>query len=108
MLGAASLAQAGNCVEKHARDFSFVELAVPEGSPRPADAAAFSFIDETTTFQALVEKIGPPDGAMGSGVTIYVWCVPDGEVRLWTADGTTIGAVRHNGKLIYDRKKKKS
>ena len=102
---AAPLAQAGNCVDKHTNDLTFVELAVPANAPRPVDAGAFSFIDPTVTLQKLTEKIGPPDGSMGDAGNIFVWCVPDGEVRLLSRDGTTIDTVRHNGKLVYDRKK---
>ena len=103
-----SLAHAGNCVDKHARDPNFMQLSVPENAPRPADAAAFSFIDETITIEKLSAKIGPPDGSMGDTTTVLVWCVPDGEVRVASRDGSTIDSVRHNGKLLYDRKKKKS
>lgn len=105
----ASLAQAGNCIDKHARDPDFVQLAVPDNAPRPADAGAFSIVDETMTVEKLNEKVGPPDGSMGSGTrtTILVWCVPDGEVRVTTRDGSTIDSVRHNGKLVFDRRKKK-
>ena len=104
----ASLAQAGNCVDKHARDPMFVQLAIPDNAPRPADAGAFSIVDDAMTVEKLSDRIGPPDGSMGSGgkTTILVWCVPDGEVRVSTRDGSTIESVRHNGKLIYGRKKK--
>lgn len=103
----APLAQAGNCVDKHARDPSFVVLAVPENAARPADVSAFSVIDETISVEKLTAKVGPPDGSMGESITILVWCLPDGEVQVSTRDGTTIDKVRHNGKLLYDRKKKK-
>jgi len=103
----APLAQAGSCVDKHARDPTFVVLAVPENAARPAVVSAFSGIDETITVEKLTVKVGPPDGSMGETITILVWCLPDGEVRVSTRDGTTIDLVRHNGKVIYDRKKKK-
>ena len=105
----ASWAQAGNCVDKHANDPNFVQLAVPDGAPRPADAAAFSIVDETMTVEKLTGKVGPPDGSMASGTrtTLLVWCVPDGEVRVSTRDGSTIEQVRHNGKVVFDRRKKK-
>jgi len=104
-----ALAQAGNCIDKHARDPNFVQLAVPENAPRPADASAFSIVDESMTVDTLSAKIGPADGSTSSGTstTILVWCVPDGEVRVSTRDGSTIEQVRHNGKVVYDRKKKK-
>ena len=102
-------AQAGNCIDKHANDPNFVQLAVPERAPRPADATAFAIVDENLTVEKLNEKVGPPDASMGSGTrtTILVWCVPDGEVRVSTRDGSTIELVRHNGKVVFDRKKKK-
>jgi len=103
----ASLAQAGNCVDKHARDPTFVQLAVPENAPRPANASAFAGIDETVTVEKLTAKVGPPDGSMGESITVLIWCLPDGEVQVSTRDGTTIDRVRHDGKVIYDRKKKK-
>lgn len=105
----ASLAQAGNCIDKHANDPNFVQLTVAENAPRPADAAAFSIVDENLTIDKLSEKVGPPDGSTSSGLktTILVWCVPDGEVRVSTRDGSTIEQVRHNGKVMFDRKKKK-
>jgi hypothetical protein len=108
-LACASLAHAGNCVDKHARDPGFIQLAVPDDAPRPADAAAFGIVDDTMTVEKLSEKVGPPDGSMssGPGTTILVWCVPDGEVRVSTRDGSSILQVRHNGKVVYDRKKKK-
>jgi hypothetical protein len=102
----APLARAGSCVDKHARDPTFVALAVPENAPRPADVSAFSAIDETVTVEKLTAKIGPPDGSMGETISILVWCLPDGEVRVTTRDGSTIDQVRHNGKLIYAKKKK--
>ncbi|HKU89041.1 MAG TPA: hypothetical protein VJP84_04585 [Steroidobacteraceae bacterium] len=105
----ASLAQAGNCIDKHANDPNFVQLTVAENAPRPADAGAFSIVDENLTIDKLSEKVGPPDGSTSSGVktTILVWCVPDGEVRVSTRDGSTIEQVRHNGKVMFDRKKGK-
>lgn len=103
------VAQAGNCIDKHARDPNFMQLAIPENAPRPADASAFSIVDEAMTVEKLSQKVGPPDGSTASGTssTILVWCVPDGEVRVSTRDGSTIEQVRHNGKVVYDRKKKK-
>ena len=108
-LALASIAQAGNCIDKHARDPNFVQLAVPENAPRPADAGAFAIVDETMTVEKLSAKLGPPDGSTSSGTstTILVWCVPDGEVRVSTRDGSTILQVRHNGKVVYELKKKK-
>jgi hypothetical protein len=102
-------AHAGNCIDKHARDPNFMQLAIPENAPRPADASEFSIVDAAMTVEKLSEKVGPPDGSTASGTssTILVWCVPDGEVRVSTRDGSTIEQVRHNGKVVYDRKKKK-
>ena len=109
LAGCASIAQSGNCIDKHANDPNFVQLAVPDGAPRPADASAFAIVDENLTIDKLQAGVGPPDGSMASGTksTVLVWCVPDGEVRVLTRDGSTIEQVRHNGKVIFDRKKKK-
>jgi len=109
LAGFATMAQAGNCLDKHARDPNFVQLAVPENAPRPADASAFAIVDESMTVENLTAKIGPADGSTSTGTstTILVWCVPDGEVRVSTRDGSTIEQVRHNGKVVFDRKKKK-
>ena len=109
LAGCASLAQAGNCIDKHANDPNFVQLTVAENAPRPADATAFSIVDENLTIDKLSERVGPPDGSTSTGIrtTILVWCVPDGEVRVSTRDGSTIDQVRHNGKVVFDRKKKK-
>ena len=108
-LACTPVAQAANCIDKHARDPNFMQLAIPEHAPRPADASAFSIVDEAMTVEKLSQKVGPPDGSTASGTssTILVWCVPDGEVRVSTRDGSTIEQVRHNGKVVYDRKKKK-
>lgn len=108
-LACSSIAHAGNCIDKHARDPNFMQLAIPENAPRPVDASAFSIVDDTMTVEKLNEKIGPPDGSTSSGTstTILVWCVPDGEVRVSTRDGSAIEQVRHNGKVVYERKKKK-
>lgn len=103
----APLAHAGSCVDKHARDPTFVQLAVPDNAARPKDVSAFSAVDETITVEKLTAQVGPPDGSMGETISILVWCLPDGEVQVSTRDGTTIDRVRHNGKVIYDRKKKK-
>jgi hypothetical protein len=104
----ATAAQAGNCVDKHANDPNFMQLSVAENAPRPADAGAFSIVDGSLTMEKLTEKVGPPDGSTSSGLrtTILVWCVPDGEVRVSSRDGSTIDQVRHNGKVVFDRKKK--
>ena len=97
----------GACKD-HSRDLSFIELAVPEGAPRPADVNAFAFIGDDTTVKMVEEKVGPPNASAGSNPPRLIWCLPDGtEVTIATSDGSTIVNVRHDGKVIYKRAKKK-
>ena len=106
-LGAAHDANAA-CAEKRSRDPSFVELAVPEGSIRPAGAADFSFITDETTVDALIAKVGPPDASQGTRVTRLIWCFAD-STELWveTRDRVIIESARHKGKDFYRRGKAK-
>lgn len=107
LLGAAHDASAA-CAEKRSRDVSFVELAVPEGSIRPASAADFGFITDETTVDALIAKLGPPDASQGSRTIRLFWCLADStEVWVDTPDRVVIDTVRHNGKAIFKRGKKK-
>ena len=94
--------------EKRSRDPSFVELAVPDDAIRPAGVADFSFITDETTVDALIAKVGPPDASQArassgsSGVSRI-------RRKLWveTPDRVIIESVRHNGKAIFKRAKKK-
>ncbi len=96
----------GACKD-HSRDPSFVELAVPEGAPRPADIGAFAFIGDDTTIPVVMEKVGPPDASAGARPSRIIWCLPDGsEVSIYSDDGRTILTVRHGSKLLYKRNKK--
>jgi hypothetical protein len=96
------------CSEKRSRDPSFVELAVPDDAIRPAGVADFSFITEETTIDALIAKVGPPDASQGTRVIRLIWCFADStEVWVETPDQVIIESVRHNGKSIYKRAKKK-
>jgi hypothetical protein len=105
LLFAAAQASAG-CAEKRSRDVSFVELAVPEGAKRPAGVEDFRFIDDTTTYDQLVAKVGPPDASQGTRVSYYIWCFADGtELMVGTRDRVTIETVRHAGKNLYKRAK---
>ena len=107
LAAAAGPAQAA-CKEKRSRDVSFVELAVPEGAIRPAGAQDFTFVTDDTTYDQLVAKVGPPDAAKGSGVSYYIWCFADGtELTVATPDRVAINDIRHEGKLLYKRGKKK-
>jgi hypothetical protein len=95
------------CPQKHSRAATFVELSVPDGAPRPADANAFSVVNGDMTITKLFVAVGPPDASDGETTTIYVYCLPDGsEVRVGTRDGTTIDYVRHGRKELYKRQKK--
>jgi hypothetical protein len=96
------------CAEKRSRDPSFVELAVPDEAIRPMGVADFSFINDDTTIDALIAKVGPPDASQGTRVTRLIWCFADTtEVWVDTPDRVIIESVRHNGKAIYKRTKKK-
>lgn len=97
------------CNQKRSRDPSYVELAVPEGAPRPASVEDFRFITDETTYDQLVAKVGPPDAASGSSRTSYfIWCFADStELQLATKDRVIIEWVRYDGKQIYKRSKKK-
>lgn len=107
LLLAAAGAHAG-CPEKHSRSVTFMELSVPEGAPRPADANAFSVVNDDMSVAQLFAAVGPPDASDGATTTIFVYCLPDGsEVRIGSRDGTTIDYVRHDRKELYKRKKKK-
>jgi hypothetical protein len=106
LLAAASFAPA-KCPEKRLLSPTFMELVVPDNAPRPADANAFNVVTDDMSIQNLFAAVGPPDGSDGTSMTVYVWCFADGsEVRVSTRDGTTIDNVRHDGKLLYKRKKK--
>jgi hypothetical protein len=96
------------CAEKRSRDVSFVELAVPDGAIRPTGVADFSFITDETTVDALIAKVGPPDASAGSRVIRLIWCFAD-TTELWvdTPDRVVIETVRHNGKALFKRAKKK-
>ena len=107
LLLAATRVDAG-CTEKRSRDVSYVELAVPEGAIRPTGPDDFRFITDETTYDALVAKVGPPDAAQGTRISYYIWCFADGtELVVGTRDRVTIESVRHAGKEIYKRGKKK-
>jgi hypothetical protein len=96
------------CAEKRSRDVSFVELAVPDGAIRPTGVEDFRFVSDETTFDALVAKVGPPDAAQGTRVSYFIWCFADGtELIVATRDRVAIESVRHAGKEIYKRARKK-
>jgi hypothetical protein len=96
------------CAEKRSRDPSFVELAVPDDAIRPVGVADFSFINDETTVDAVIAKVGPPDASQGTRSTRLIWCFAD-DTELWldTPDRVVIESVRHKGHEIYKRKKKK-
>jgi hypothetical protein len=96
------------CAEKRSRDASFVELAVPEGATRPAGVADFSFITDETTVDELIARVGPPDASQGTRLTRLIWCFAD-STELWldTPDRVIIESVRHKGKPVFQRGKKK-
>lgn len=95
------------CKQKRSRDPSFIELAVPEGAIRPQGAQDFTFVDDATTYEQLVAKVGPPDASQGTRVSLFIWCFADGtELTVMTRDQVVIEQIRHDGKLLYKRGKK--
>lgn len=106
LLTVGCIAHAG-CPDKVTRSDTFMALVVPDGAPRPADASAFSIVNDDMGVQSLFAAVGPPDGSDGITSTVFVWCLNDGtQVRVTTRDGSKIDNVRHDGKLVYKRKKK--
>jgi hypothetical protein len=96
------------CKEKRSRDPSFIELSVPDGSIRPTGAQDFTFVNDETTYEQLVAKVGPPDASQGTRISQFIWCFADGsEVMVSTRDQAGIEQIRHDGKLLYKRAKKK-
>jgi hypothetical protein len=96
------------CKEKRSRDVSFIELAVPDDAIRPAGAQDFGFVTDDTTYDQLVAKVGPPDAAQGTSTSYFIWCFADGtELKVATRDRVEINEIRHEGKLLYKRGKKK-
>jgi hypothetical protein len=97
------------CKQRRSRDPSFIELAVPEGAIRPASAQDFAFVTDDTTYPELVAKVGPPDASQGSSMSQYIWCFADGtELSVSTRDQVVIERIRHDGRQIFKRGKKKS
>lgn len=108
LLGAWVQTADAGCAQKRSRDPSFVELAIPDGARRPENAQEFAFVNDDTTVDQLVEKVGPPDASQGTRMIYLVWCFADGkELTLATRDRVVIDYIRHDGKQIYKRAKKK-
>jgi hypothetical protein len=85
-----------------------VELAVPENAIRPSGAQDFGFVNDEVTVDQLIAKVGPPDASQGTRVTYFIYCFPDEtELTVATRDRSVIEFIRHDGKLIYKRGKKK-
>jgi hypothetical protein len=97
------------CKEKRTNDPTYVELAVPDGSPRPTSVEDFKFVNDETTYDQLVAKVGPPDASSGDRLIFLIWCFADGtELKLATRDRVVIEAMRYEGHQIYKRGKKKA
>jgi hypothetical protein len=114
LLAAATLAIAlcaqtqAACKEKRSRDPSFIGLTVPDDAIRPAGPQDFAFVTDDVTYDQLVAKVGPPDASQGTRVSQYFWCFADGtELTVHTRDRVVIEQIRHAGKQIYKRGKKK-
>jgi hypothetical protein len=96
------------CKQKRSRDPSFIELAVPEDAVRPAGPQDFAFVTDDVSIDQLFARVGPPDASQGSRVITYVWCFADeSELTVTTPDRVLIDQIRHGGKLLYKRNKKK-
>lgn len=97
------------CKQKRSRDPSFIELAVPDDAIRPAGAQDFAFVTDEVTYDQLVAKVGPPDASQGGGrMSYFIWCLADeSEVTVATRDGVAIEYIRHDGKALFKRAKKK-
>jgi hypothetical protein len=96
------------CAEKRSRDVTFMELAVPDGAPRPSGPQDFSFITDETTVDQMVAKIGPPDASQGTRTSTFIYCFADGtELSVESRDRVAIDSVRYKGKQLFKRGKKK-
>jgi hypothetical protein len=97
----------GACKQKRNREPSFIELAVPDDAPRPGSVDDFKFVNDDTTIDQLIAKVGPPDASQGTSVVQYYYCFYDGtELRVYTRDRVVIDSIRYEGKLIFKRTKK--
>jgi hypothetical protein len=106
---ACTLPAQATCNQKRNRDPSFMELAVPDDAIRPNNAQDFAFVTDDVTYGQLVAKVGPPDASQNSGrLNYYIWCFYDGtEVVVATRDSVAIESIRHDGKSMFKRGKKK-
>ena len=103
----ANAAWAAQCKEKRHREASFIALSVPEDAIRPEGVQDFAFVDDATTIDELFAKVGPPDASSGSGTWHFIYCFADGtELRVISRDRIAIDMIRHEGKLIFKRRKK--
>jgi hypothetical protein len=109
LLLCAADAALGACEQKRSRDPTFIELVVPDDAIRPAGVDDFRFVNDDTTLDQLFARVGPPDASSGtSSSSTYIYCFADGtELRLNTRDRVAIEWIRHDGKLIWKRSKKK-
>jgi len=97
------------CKQKRSRDPSFIELALPDDAIRPKGAQDFTFVTDDVTYDQLVAKVGPPDASQGGGrMSYFIWCLADEtEVSVATRDRVAIESIRHDGKSLFKRTKKK-
>jgi hypothetical protein len=97
------------CKQKRSRDPSFIELAVPDDAIRPKVAQDFAFVTDDVTYDQLVARVGPPDASQGGGrMSYFIWCLADeSEVTVATRDRVAIENIRHDGKSLFKRIKKK-
>jgi hypothetical protein len=108
LLCCADAALAAPCQQKRNRDAAFVELVVPDDAIRPAGAQDFAFVNDDTTIEQLFAKVGPPDASSGSGTYHFIYCFTDGtELRVISRDRVAIDSIRHEGKQLFKRTRKR-
>jgi hypothetical protein len=99
---------AAPCQQKRSRDPAFIELVVPDDAIRPSGAQDFAFVNDDTTVDQLFAKVGPPDASSGSGSHHFIYCFTDGtELRVISRDRVAIDSIRHEGKLLFKRSRKR-
>jgi hypothetical protein len=86
-----------------------LSVPVPDGAIRPAGAQDFAFVTDEITFDQLVSRVGPPDASRGGGrMSFFIWCLADEtEVTVATRDRVAIEHIRHDGRALFKRAKKK-
>ena len=97
------------CAEKRSRDPSFVELAVPDDAPRPAERRGLPLHHRRDHLRsARRQGRAARRRARARAPATFIWCFADGtELTVATKDRVVIESVRYDGKEIFKRAKKK-